>query len=165
MAADSAALDANRLIGYNLSRIRRALGLSQEEAAARLEPYLGTRWSKTVYSAAERSYDSKRVRQFTGNDVLAMSLAFGVTIGYFFLPPRPQDRDSGAVLRSGDSEVPWQQVILAGNGYTWPAAVALRVRELPEDEQPPRRLADLDPLDQRYGIPPGAQLAGNGALR
>ncbi len=70
-------------MAYNLSRIRRALGWSQEEAAERLEPYLGVRWSKRLGSAAERSYSGKRVRQFTADDLLAMSLAFGVTIGYF----------------------------------------------------------------------------------
>jgi hypothetical protein len=77
---------ANQLVAYNLMRIRKTLGLDQAEAAARLVPYLGVCWSKAVYSAAERSYDGKRVRQFTADDLLAMSLAFGVPVAYFFLP-------------------------------------------------------------------------------
>ena len=55
-------ISASQLVAYNLTRIRKALGLSQEQTASRLQPYLGVRWSKAVYSAAERSYDGSRVR-------------------------------------------------------------------------------------------------------
>ena len=80
-------LTANQLVAYNLMRIRKAHGLSQEQAAERIERYLGVRWSKAVYSAAERSYvNSGRIRQFTADDLYAFSMAFGVPLPYFFLP-------------------------------------------------------------------------------
>ena len=152
MSADS--LTADQLIGYNLSRIRRALGLSQDEAADRLAPYLGTRWSKTVFSAAERSYSGGRVRQFDGDELLAMSLAFGVPVSYFFLPPRPEDRPPGAVLVSGNTKVPWQQVIYAASGYQYGPAILMRLRELPKDEQPV--FPPPEGPAERYGLVPGS---------
>jgi len=136
MSVDS--LTANQLIGYNLSRIRRALGLSQEEAAERLAPYLGTRWSKTVFSAAERSYDGGRVRQFDGDEILAMSLAFGVPPVYFLLPPRLEDRPGGAVLTSGKVDVSWRQLVGALEGGEMRAAYDQRLVELPAGERPMR---------------------------
>ncbi len=128
-------LTANQLIGYNLARIRKTLGLSQEEAAARLEPYLGTRWAKNVYSAAERSYAGKRVRHFTGDELLAMALAFGVPVVYFLLPPRPEDEREGAALRSGDVDVSWPELWEALLGGRFRMAVAQRAFERPRDER------------------------------
>jgi transcriptional regulator with XRE-family HTH domain len=148
-------LTANQLVAYNLMRVRKAMGMSQEEAAAKLEPYLGTRWSKAVYSAAERSYHGSRVRQFTADDLTAFSLAFGVPVAYFLLPPRPEDRAEGAVLVSGKTEVTWRQAIIAANGWQFGPAVLMRLRELPEDDQPPRRIPSDDPFTERYGLVPG----------
>jgi transcriptional regulator with XRE-family HTH domain len=148
-------LTANQLVGYNLARVRKALGLSQEEAAARLEPYLGKRWSKNVYSAAERSYDGGRVRQFDGDELLAMSLAFGVNVGYFLLPPRPEDRPPDAVIVSGKTEVDAPRLIIAANGYSLSPAALMRLRELPPDEQP--QFPPRDSFEERYGIPPDRQ--------
>jgi hypothetical protein len=39
-------------------------------------------------SAAERSVDGARIRQFTADDIVAFAQAFDLPIGYFFLPPR-----------------------------------------------------------------------------
>jgi hypothetical protein len=39
-------------------------------------------------SAAERSVDGARIRQFTADDIVAFAQAFELPIGYFFLPPR-----------------------------------------------------------------------------
>lgn len=155
MPDDRAPLTANQLVGYNLARIRKALGLSQDEAADRLEPYLGTRWSKNVYSAAERSYDGTRVRQFTADEVVAMSLAFGVPVGYFLLPPRPEDRRPGSVMVSGATDVEWSALIVAANGYNYGPAVLMRLRELPPADQPTWPPADAEA--QRYASEPGAQ--------
>jgi transcriptional regulator with XRE-family HTH domain len=141
MSADS--LTANQLIGYNLSRIRRQLGLSQEEAAERLAPYLGTRWSKTVFSAAERSYYGDRVRQFDGDELLAMSLAFGVPPAYFFVPPRLEDRPDGAVLASG-KDVSWPQLVAALEDGEMRAAYDQRLAELPPDERPMRAFKESE---------------------
>ena len=97
MACVTQGLDINQVIAYNLMRVRKALGLSQEQAAERLAPHLGVRWSKAVYSAAERSYAGKRIRQFTAADVAAFAVAFSVPLLYFFLPPRPDDREADSV--------------------------------------------------------------------
>lgn len=146
-------LTANQLVGYNLKRVRMALGLDQAQARERLKPF-GLDLSKNVYSAAERSFDGKRVRQFTGDELLAMSLAFGVTVGYFLTPPRPEDRLPGVIMVSGEREVGWQHLLLAANGNNLPPAVQLRVRqELPKDEWP--TFPPTDEFAERYGAPPG----------
>ena len=150
---DSGELTANQLVGYNLSRIRRTLGLSQDQAADRLAPYIGTRWSRNVYSAAERSYDGGRVRQFDGDELLAMALAFGVPVAYFLLPPRPEDRD-GAVLVSGKTEVGWRQLVGALFDGEMGSALDQRLAELPGAERPMRvvRESEIRQLQEHLDI-------------
>ena len=131
-------LDINQVIAYNLMRVRKALGLSQEQAAERLEPHLGVRWSKAVYSAAERSYAGKRVRQFTAADVASFAAAFQVPLLYFFLPPKPEDREAAGVM-IGEQFVAWTgllDVMLDGKQQS---ALQLRMIELPGDEWPKNR--------------------------
>lgn len=133
-------ITANQLVAYNMARIRKTLGLSQEEAAERLEPHLGTRWSKTVYSTIERSYQGKRVRQFTGDDLVAFSRAFGVPVTYFFLPPKPEDRtigeDTVTGVRGGDKEISWPELFEVMFGGEMRAAFIQRLAELPREERP-----------------------------
>ena len=76
----------NQIVAQNLHDARRAKGWTQEKAAAELEPYIGTRWSKTVWSNAERSADSGPPRQFTADDIVALARCFDVPVLYFFLP-------------------------------------------------------------------------------
>ena len=77
----------NQLVAFNLWRARTLLGLTQEQAAERLEPYLGERWSKRVFSAAERSMDGKRIRQFTADDLVAFAAGFDLPVWFFFATP------------------------------------------------------------------------------
>lgn len=128
-------LTANQLVGYNLKRVRLSLGLDQVQARARLKPY-GLDLSKNVYSAAERSYDGKRVRQFTGDEILAMSLAFGVPVAYFLVPPRLEDRPEGAAPVSGKAEVAWRQLVGALLGGENQSLFYQRLIELPGPERP-----------------------------
>lgn len=79
----------NQLVGYNLFCARQERGWTQAQAAEALEPHLGVRWTVAQVSAAERSVDGTRIRQFTADDIVAFAQAFGVPITYFFLPPRP----------------------------------------------------------------------------
>ena len=130
-------LTANQLVAYNLTRVRKMRGMSQQQAADALAPYLGVRWSKAVYSAAERSYHGKRVRQFTADDVLAMALTFGVPIAYFYLPPKPEDRPDDAVACSGDTEVGWPGLFEAMFGGEYRLALTQRAFELPREERVP----------------------------
>ena len=80
-------MTANQLVAYNLRRARVLRELTQEQAAEKLEPHLGVRWSKATFSAAETSVTSERVRQFTADEVLAFAAAFDLPIAYFFVPP------------------------------------------------------------------------------
>jgi 8-oxo-dGTP diphosphatase len=129
-------MTANQLVAYNLARIRKAQGLSQEQAAAMLAPWLGVRWSKAVYSAAERSYDGKRVRQFTADDLIAMSGAFGVPVLYFFLPAKAEDRGSATSVGSGEHDVTWRELFDVMLGGPYRSALFPRVLELPPQDRP-----------------------------
>jgi transcriptional regulator with XRE-family HTH domain len=76
-------LTPNQLVAAKLREARLQRGWTQEEAAARLEPYLGERWSVAVFSAAERSVAGKRVRQFTADDIAAFAKAFDMSPAWF----------------------------------------------------------------------------------
>src|SRR4051794_16931139 len=80
-------LTANQLVAYNISRYRRNLKMTQERLAERLSSYSGRPWSKVTVSAAERSFDGNRVRQFDADDLVALSGALEVPLPGFFLPP------------------------------------------------------------------------------
>jgi transcriptional regulator with XRE-family HTH domain len=80
-------LTPNQIVAFNLAEARSLRGWTQEEAAERLEPYLGTRWSKGSFSAAERSFTRERVRQFTADDLFAFAKAFNLPVSWFLLPP------------------------------------------------------------------------------
>jgi transcriptional regulator with XRE-family HTH domain len=84
-------LTANQLVALNLRRARNLRELTQEEAAERLEPYLGVRWSKATFSAAERSAAERtRGREFSADELLAFALAFDVSLAFFFFPPEEE---------------------------------------------------------------------------
>ncbi|MPZ68809.1 MAG: hypothetical protein GEU71_04695 [Actinobacteria bacterium] len=107
-------LTPNQLIAWNLREARREAGereglgrpLTQEEAADRLEPFLGVRWSRTTFSAAEEgSISGRRIRQFSADDVVAFARAFDLPIGWFFLPvPRGEYKDDYQVANEGSSK-------------------------------------------------------------
>lgn len=80
-------LSPNRIVAYNLIKARAVRGLTQEQAADRLERFLKPRWSKSSFSAAERSVDSGRTREFTADEILAFARAFDLPVMWFFLPP------------------------------------------------------------------------------
>jgi hypothetical protein len=80
---------ANQVVAYNLARARELRGLTQEEAAAVLEPFLGVRWSKASFSQAERSVAGKFVRKFDADEVVAFARAFDLPVTWFYLPPLP----------------------------------------------------------------------------
>jgi transcriptional regulator with XRE-family HTH domain len=80
-------LTPNQVVAYNLARARKRAGLTQEQAAERLEPFLGVRWSKAVFSAAERGVEGDRIRHFTADDVYALARGFELPVSYFLCPP------------------------------------------------------------------------------
>ena len=91
-------LTANQVVAYNLAAARRWRQWTQDQAAEALEPYLGTRWSKANYSAAERSIAGNRIRQFSADEIMAFAQAFEVPVSWFFLPPPPFAAASGAAV-------------------------------------------------------------------
>ena len=76
-----------QIIGFNLRRIRRSRGWTQEEAARQLEPYLGYKLSRPAFSQAEHCKSGKR--RFDADEIVAFARVFEVAIGDFFLPPPP----------------------------------------------------------------------------
>jgi transcriptional regulator with XRE-family HTH domain len=81
----------NQVVAFNLHRARRLLGWTQEEAAEKLEVYLGERWSKASFSAAERSVaHPERVRQFSADELVAFAATFELPVSFFFEPAPPQ---------------------------------------------------------------------------
>jgi transcriptional regulator with XRE-family HTH domain len=98
MAEPGEGLTPNQLVAYNLRRARELRGWTQEQTARLLEPYIGIRWSKATFSAAERSVAGGRVRQFTADELVALSLVFDLPVTWWFLPP---DEDPAAVRLPG----------------------------------------------------------------
>jgi hypothetical protein len=82
-------LSPNQVVAYNLAQARLLRGWTQDQAADALEPHIGTRWSKATFSAAERSMDGERVRQFDADEIVAFARTFDLPVSWFFLPPPP----------------------------------------------------------------------------
>jgi hypothetical protein len=80
------------VVAYNLARARLYRSWTQEQAAVALAPYLGTTWSVANFSAIERSVDGGRIRQFTADELFALSRGFGLPIGFFLTPPGDDPR-------------------------------------------------------------------------
>jgi hypothetical protein len=91
---DPVKITPNQVVAFNLTVARQLRGWTQEEAAVKLEPFVGARWSKATFSSAERSIDGRRIRQFTADEIVAFSRCFGVPIGFFFMPPRPSESEA-----------------------------------------------------------------------
>ena len=77
----------NQVVAQNLIRARLLRGWTQDEAAEALAPYLGTRLSTASFSAIERSIAGTRVKQFTADELVALSRAFDLPLGWWFTPP------------------------------------------------------------------------------
>lgn len=85
---------ANRLVAYNLRRVRARRGWTQKEAAERVSRHLSNGWSRSVYSVAEGSATGQRVRQFDADELAALAAAFDVPVWWFFLPAPPYPPDA-----------------------------------------------------------------------
>lgn len=83
-------VNLNEVIAYNFRRARELRGLTQDEAAVALEPFLGQRLPQASISALERSYGGDKRREFDAQEILAYACAFDVPLIWFFLPP-PKD--------------------------------------------------------------------------
>jgi len=79
----------NQVVGYNMAWYRKAAGLTQEELGQRLGG-----WTKVAVSAAERSWDGKRIRKFDADELVAIARAIGVPVSALLLPPH----DAGTAI-------------------------------------------------------------------
>ena len=95
-ATDSAAglpvqfVTIGQVVGYNMAVYRRAAGLTQEDLGQRLGG-----WTKVAVSAAERSWDGKRIRKFDADEITRIAAVLGTPPTALFLPPE----DHGTVVR------------------------------------------------------------------
>jgi transcriptional regulator with XRE-family HTH domain len=90
-------MTVNQIVALNMAYFRKADALTQEELGERLG------WSKAIVSAAERSADGKRVRQFTVDDVVALAAALDVPVVAFFLPPEEDGVTARYLFRPHDT--------------------------------------------------------------
>jgi hypothetical protein len=97
-------LTPNQVIAFNLARARERQGWTLNEAAERLEPYVGSRWSKANLSAAERSIAGERIRNFDADEIVAFARCFELPIAFFFLPPPPWAGELAMRLTTPDAE-------------------------------------------------------------
>jgi transcriptional regulator with XRE-family HTH domain len=80
-------VNLNQVIAYNFRRARELRGLTQPEAAAVLEPFLGQRLPQASISAIERTFGGDKHREFDAQEILAFTCAFDLPLLWFFLPP------------------------------------------------------------------------------
>ena len=71
-----------------------------------LTPFLGARWSVASLSAAERSVDGKRIKEFNADELIALSRAFDVALVFWFTPPPAEDEPRLATPDSFDEGLP-----------------------------------------------------------
>jgi len=98
----------NQVVAHNLTRARLLRGWTQEQAAAALAPYLGAKLSVPSFSAIERSVAGTRVKQFTADELIALSRAFELPLGWWFTPP---DEGALATPDSGLNGIDFNQIV------------------------------------------------------
>jgi transcriptional regulator with XRE-family HTH domain len=131
-------MSPNQIVAYNVAKARGLRGWTQEQAAEALEPYLGAKLSGQSFSALERSaWTVNRIKQFSADDLLALSRGFDLPIGFFFTPPPPEldaalhAPDAGtkgldpivlldAVLGTPENLEYWERELLAYSASTAP---------------------------------------------
>jgi transcriptional regulator with XRE-family HTH domain len=89
-------ISANMLVGYNMAYFRKAAGMTQEELGQRLG------WTNVAVSAAERSWDGKRVRQFDADVIADLAMTLGVPVPALFLPPEDDGERERYVMHADD---------------------------------------------------------------
>lgn len=125
----------NQVVALNVARARAMRGWTQEQASNALAPYLGTRWSSASFSSVERSIAGTRVKQFSADELVALARGFDLPIGWFFLPPPPEE-DAGlhspeagsrgvdmgvlldVILGTESSMKPWRDALLTYSAAT-----------------------------------------------
>jgi transcriptional regulator with XRE-family HTH domain len=160
-------MTANQVVAYNVIKARALRGWTQEQAAEALAPYLGAKLSGPSFSALERSaMKVDRIKQFSADDLLALSRGFDLPIGYFFTPP-PPEMDAGlygpdagtkgldpivlldAILGTPDNIGYWMDDLLAYAASHAPMPRSKREKPSVSPADLPERLAPLVDLRAR----------------
>lgn len=161
----------NQIVAHNVARARQLRGWTQEQAADALAPYLGAKLSGPSFSNLERSaVNVDRIRQFSADDLLALSRGFDLPIGFFFTP-LPPAMDAGlhapdagmkgldpivlldAVLGTPDNVGLWADELLAYSASHAPAPRSKR-------EKP-----SVSPADLADRLEPHVELRAQALLR
>lgn len=145
-------LTPNQLVAANLTRIRKQRGLTQRETAARLAPFLARTWSVASLSAAERSVDGKRVKQFDADDLVALSRMFEIPLGYWFQPQEGETVVSGRDHELSEEEL-LHVVFGEENGHGDQLLGSLLPSSVGDLDAARRVLNLLVPILQRLGQP------------
>lgn len=115
-------LTLNQVVAYNLAAYRKAAEISQDEIGQRIGG-----WSAASVSAAERSWDSKRVKKFDADEILAIAHVLGVPLAALFLPPEDDGTACRYVLdlHGPGSELPLRDLLPLAVGQVDTEAVSL----------------------------------------
>ncbi|MDP9398300.1 MAG: hypothetical protein M3P96_11005 [Actinomycetota bacterium] len=89
-------------MALNLRAGRLLRNMTQAKLGKELTKRTGKEWSRATVSAAERSAETTRTREFDADDLLAFALALDLPVTYFLLPPEGFE---GEVHASTDPEV------------------------------------------------------------
>lgn len=157
----------NQIVAHNVIKARTLRGWTQEQAAESLAPYLGAKLSGASFSALERSAVSvSRIKQFSADDLLALSRGFDLPIGFFFTPPPPGEDaglhapDAGtkgldpvvlldAILGRPDNLQLWEDELLAYSASIAPMPKNKREKPSVSPTDLAERLAPLSALRAR----------------
>jgi transcriptional regulator with XRE-family HTH domain/vacuolar-type H+-ATPase subunit H len=96
----------NMLVAHNMAEFRRAAGLTQRQLGERLGG-----WSEASVSAAERSWDGKRVREFSADQILAIARVLGIPPVALLLPPANSGTAVDYTITAGPERLRWEDLL------------------------------------------------------
>jgi transcriptional regulator with XRE-family HTH domain len=106
----------NELVAYNMAFYRRAAGMTQEQLGERIGG-----WSTASVSAAERSWDGRRVRKYDADELFAIASALRVPIPALLLPPEDHRTVVNYEIAMPGGDVPAVILIVFAAGEEPPA--------------------------------------------
>lgn len=109
-AEDKRRWTASQVVAHNLTRARELRGMTQSEAAERLSRFTGSNWSQATVAQAEGSVGGHRVRQFTANELVALSRTFDLPVLFFFMPP--DDGEGRLAAEGARGGLPWEYLLV-----------------------------------------------------
>jgi transcriptional regulator with XRE-family HTH domain len=131
--SDTPTWSINQVVAYNLQKVRRAAGLSQQVVAMMLSTNTNRNWSVAALSAAERSWASDRIRRFDANELVAFAKIFKVPVSHFLIPPHDDgEPEAQFIMGNPDDGDPTEYV-----DGSYPVLYANDVLELIEPFRPP----------------------------